>query len=167
MILELVDSETIHATREEVFHCFWRAELWPKLTSHVTRIEIVHEQDGWQRYSMEVDVEGKKYVMETQRIAVSPAAIAFHQPKPPAFMRAHTGVWNFEQNGQDTRVKVTHRVDLDEEKAMEMLSLGSVALARQKVTENLHKNGLAMITSVGEFLASQEGKKLVGLKMAS
>jgi hypothetical protein len=167
MILELVDSGLIQARCAEVFHCFWRAELWPKLTSHVTGIEIVQEGDGWQRYAMEVQSDGKKYAMETQRIAVSPYAIAFHQPKPPAFMRAHTGVWNFEANGSETRVKVTHRVDVDDEKAMDLLNLSSVMVAREKITANLHKNGMAMINAVGEFLASQEGKQLVSLQMAS
>jgi hypothetical protein len=167
MILELVDSGLIQARRADVFHCFWRAELWPKLTSHVTGIEIVQEKDGWQHYAMEVESDGKKYAMETTRIAVPPHAIAFHQPKPPAFMRAHTGVWDFEENGLETRVKVTHRVDVDDEKAMEMLGLGSVLVAREKITANLHKNGLAMINSVGEFLASQEGKQLISLQMAS
>lgn len=167
MILELVDSGSIQARRAAVFHCFWRAELWPKLTSHVTGIEIVQEQDGWQRYAMEVESDGKKYAMETQRIAVHPNAIAFHQPKPPAFMRAHTGVWNFEENGLETTVTVTHRVDVDDEKAMELLGLDSVMVAREKITANLHKNGMAMINSVGEFLASQEGQQLVGLRMAS
>ncbi|HET7216367.1 MAG TPA: SRPBCC family protein [Terriglobia bacterium] len=167
MILELIDSGLIQAHRAEVFHCFWRAELWPRLTSHVTGVEIVQEQDGWQRYAMEVQSDGKKYAMETERISVTPHAIAFHQPKPPGFMRAHTGVWSFEENGSGTKVKVTHRVDVDDEKALEILGLSSVAAAREKITANLHHNGMAMINAVGDFLASQEGKQLVSLQMAS
>ena len=161
MILELVDNGSISAGRAEAFHCFWRPELWPRLTSHVTHVEMLHELDGWQRYAMEVQVDGKKYVMETQRIAVPPNTISFQQPKPPAFMRSHTGVWSFEEGPSETKVKVMHRVDLDDQKAMEMLGLNSLEQARAKIQENLHKNGMAMITSVDEFLGSEEGRRLV------
>jgi hypothetical protein len=168
MILELTDTGTLRASRADVFHCFWRAELWPQLTSHVTGVEMLEEQDCWQRYALHVQVDGKPYVMETRRMAVPPNYISFQQPKPPSFMRTHTGVWRFEENPwSGTIVTVTHRVDLDDEKAMKSLGLASVEQARQKVTENLHKNGVAMITSVGEFLAAKVGKEVARARMAS
>src|SRR5579863_4122484 len=161
MILERTDNGTIEASVADAFHCFWRAEMWPKLTNHVVKIDMLEEQDGYQRYAMHVAVEGKKYVMETQRISVAPRSISFQQPKPPVFMRSHSGVWSFEQGSTATKVSVAHRLDLDEQKAMETLEVGSVEAARKKVMGNLERNGMAMIDSVNAFLQSSEGKMLL------
>jgi len=161
MILELKDTGLVNGDRADVFHCFWRAELWPKLTSHVKRVEILEEQEGWQRYAMYVDVDGKEYSMITQRIAVSPNSISFQQPKPAAVMLAHTGVWRFDEAPSGTQVTVVHRVHVNVDKSMELLNAGSPEQAREKLTANLHKNGMAMITSVDAFLKSEEWKNLV------
>jgi hypothetical protein len=122
---------------------------------------MLEELEGWQRYAMEVEVDGKEYVMETQRIAVPPKTISFQQPKPPAFMRSHTGVWSFDDRKAETKVTIVHRVDVDDQKAMELLGMDTVEQARTKIMENLRKNGMAMITSVNTFLESEEGRQLV------
>ena len=167
MILEQTDSGSIEAPVQAIFHCFWRAELWPKFTDHVVKVEMLEEQQGYQRYAMHVQVEGKKYVMETQRIAVAPHSISFQQPKPPVLMNAHSGLWTFEEGPSSTRVKVAHRVDLNEQKAMEVLEVGSAEEARQKILGNLRRNGMAMIQSIDEYLKSEEGQQLFENKLAS
>lgn len=160
MILERIDSGSIDAKVEAVFHCFWRAELWPKFTDHVVKVEMLQEEEGYQRYAMHVNVEKKNYVMETQRIAVAPRSISFQQPKPAVLMKSHSGVWTFEEGPAGTHVSVAHRVDLNEEKAIEVLGVASAEEARQKVMANLHRNGMAMINSINEYLKSDEGKQL-------
>ncbi len=167
MILERTDKGSIQASVNDVFHCFWRAELWPKLTDHVVKVEMLEEQDGYQRYAMHVNVESKNYVMETQRIAVAPRSISFQQPKPPIFMNSHSGVWTFEAGSSGTEVSVVHRVDVDDQKAIETLGVATAEDARQKIMGNLHRNGMAMINSVNEFLQSKEGRTLRAKKMAS
>jgi aromatase len=159
MILERTDSKWIEASANDAFYCFWRAELWPQLTDHVVKVDMIEEQEGYQRYGMHVQVEGKRYIMETQRIAVAPRTISFQQPKPPVFMRAHSGVWSFEQTENGTNVKVVHRLNVDDQKAMETLGVNSVEAAREKIMGNLQRNGLAMIDSVSAFLQSNEGKQ--------
>jgi len=166
MILERNDSGSIEAPVADVFHCFWRAELWPMLTDHVVKVEMLEEQDGYQRYAMHVSVEGKKYTMETQRISVAPRSISFQQPKPPVFMRSHSGIWTFEQGPLATKVSVAHRLDVDDQKAMETLAVGSTEDARRKIMGNLERNGMAMIDSVNAFLKSTEGKTLMEDKVA-
>lgn len=160
MILERTDSGSIDAKVEAVFHCFWRAELWPKFTDHVVKVEMLQEQEGYQRYAMHVNVEGKTYVMETQRIAVAPRSVSFQQPKPPVLMNSHSGVWTFEGGPSGTHVSIAHRVDINEEKAIEVLGVASAEEARQKIIGNLHRNGMAMISSINEYLKSEEGKQL-------
>ena len=167
MIIELVDSGSIRGTVTDVFHCFWRAELWPRLTSHVTTVEMLQEQDGYQRYAMRVHVDGKDYVLETQRIAVAPRSISFQQPKPPVFMNSHAGLWSFEEGSSGTKVSVAHRIDVNDQKAIEALGAKSVEDARQKILGNLHKNGMAMIEAVNEFLQSQEGCSLQAARVAN
>lgn len=161
MILERTDSGTIEGLASDAFYCFWRAEMWPMLTDHVVKVDMLEEQEGYQRYAMHVQVEGKKYVMETQRISVAPRSISFQQPKPPVFMRSHSGVWSFEQGPSATKVSVAHRLDVDDEKAMETLGVGSVEEARRKIMGNLERNGMAMINSVNTFLLSTEGRMLM------
>ena len=166
MILERTDHGSIEAPVDAVFHCFWRAELWPKLTDHVVKVEMLEEQDGYQRYAMHVNVENKNYVMETQRISVAPHSISFQQPKPPVLMNSHSGVWLFEEGPAGTRVSVSHRVDLNEQRAMEVLGVASAEEARQKIMGNLERNGMAMISSVSQFLKSQEGQQMPENKLA-
>lgn len=160
MILELIDKGTIRGSRSDAFYCFWRAELWPRLTSHVTRVEMLDERECWQRYALHVQVDGKPYTMETQRIAVPSSFISFYQPKPPYFMRTHSGVWQFEEMGAGgTLITVTHRVDVDDEKAIEALGARSLEEARKMLLHNLHKNGMAMINSVDVFMQAKDQKE--------
>jgi aromatase len=167
MILELIDTATIEGEREEAFRCFWRAELWPQLTSHVTRVEMLEERDCWQKYALYVQVDGKDYAMITQRIAVPARFISFQQPKPPHFMNGHSGVWSFEDDGSgNTKVSVAHRVDFDAAKAMEALGANSGEEARLKLQHNLHHNGMAMIASVDAFLKAQREKSLFSASAA-
>lgn len=166
MILERTDSGSIQATVEAAFHCFWRAELWPKLTDHVVKVEMLEEQDGYQRYAMHVNVDSKNYVMETQRISVAPRSISFQQPKPPVFMNSHSGVWTFEEGPSGTQVSVVHRLDVNDEKAIEVLGVASAEEARQKIMGNLQRNGMAMINSVNEYLKSHEGRQLLEKEFA-
>jgi len=157
MILELVDNGTIQGAQSEAFRCFWRAELWPQLTSHVTGVKMLEEQECWQRYELYVRVDGKDYTMQTQRIAVPSSFITFYQPKPPYFMRTHSGVWQFEDDGAGgTLVTVSHRVDVDDDKVIEAMGAQSLAEARNMLLHNLHKNGMAMITSVEAFLQAKD-----------
>lgn len=166
MILERTDTGWIEAPAADVFYCFWRAEMWPMFTDHVVKVDMLEEQDGHQRYAMHVQVEGKKYVMETQRISVAPRSISFQQPKPPVFMRSHSGVWTFEQGASATKVSVAHRLDVDEQKAMETLGASSAEEARKKIMGNLERNGMAMIHSIDAFLRSTEGRMLMEGKVA-
>jgi hypothetical protein len=156
MVLERTDGGSIQASVDEVFHCFWRAELWPKFTDHVVKVEMLEEQEGYQRYAMHVNVENKNYVMETRRISVAQHSISFQQPKPPVFMNSHCGIWTFESTGSDTRVSVTHRVDVNDQKAIEILGVASAEEARLKILGNLRRNGMAMIDSINEFLQSKK-----------
>jgi aromatase len=167
MILERTDSGTIEASIADVFYCFWQAELWPKFTDHVVKVEMLEEQEGYQRYAMQVNVESKHYVMETQRIAVAPRSISFQQPKPPVFMNAHSGVWIFEETPSATLVSVTHRMNVNEQKAIETLGVATAADARQKIMGNLQRNGMAMITSVNDFLQSKNGRELLNERLVS
>ena len=167
MILERTDSGTIEAAVADVFYCFWRAELWPKFTDHVVHVDMLEEQDGYQRYAMQVNVESKHYVMETQRISVAPRSISFQQPKPPAFMNSHSGLWTFEEGLSATRVSVAHRMNVNEQKAIEMLGTATAADARQKIMGNLQRNGMAMISSVNEFLQSANGRALLNELLVS
>jgi aromatase len=167
MILERTDSGSIAATVEAAFHCFWRAELWPQFTDHVVKVEMLEEQDGYQRYAMHVNVESKNYVMETQRIAVAPRSISFQQPKPPVFMNSHSGVWTFEEGPSGTQVSVAHRLDVNDQKAIEVLGVATAEEARQKIMGNLHRNGMAMINSVNEYLKSPQGTQLLDKELAA
>jgi len=58
-------------------------------------------------------------------------------------------------------------VELNEPRAMEVLGVASAEEARQKIMGNLHRNGMAMIDSINEYLKSQEGQQLLEQKLAS
>lgn len=161
MKLNVVDSELIRGSQEEVFECFWRPELWPKITPHVKRIEMIHEEGNRQHFIMEVQAEGRNYVMETERVAVAPQSITYQQSKPPVFLRTHSGEWRFEQQGPDTRISLVHQVDIDDQKAIAVLEVQSVEAAHEKIRTNLRKNGRTTITAVKTLVESGQSKDLL------
>lgn len=167
MKLDVSDTESIRGSQEEVFECFWRPELWPKITPHVKRIEMISETASRQRFVMEVQAEGRNYVMETERVAVAPKSITYQQSKPPVFLRAHAGEWSFEQRGPVTQVSLVHKVDVDDEKAVAVLGVQSAEQAHEKIRTNLLRNGRTTIEAVKKAVESGQNKELLQMNAAS
>lgn len=161
MELSVVDKEPIRGSREEVFECFWRPELWPKITPHVKRIEMLREEANYQHFIMEVHAEGKVYVMETERHSVGSQSIGYQQSKPPALFRTHKGEWKFEQQGPITEVSLVHTVDVDEEKAIAILQVQSAEEAYEKIRTNLRRNGRTTIEAVKKLVESGQAKEML------
>lgn len=161
MKIDVIDHESILGVQAEVFECFWRPELWPQITPHVKRIEMIHETENHQRFIMEVHAEGKKYVMESERSALAPQIITYQQSKPPAIFRSHGGEWRFEQQGPFTQISLVHSVDVDDEKAVAVLEVKTVEEAYEKIRTNLKKNGRTTINAVKKLVESGQSNELL------
>lgn len=153
-MVHVADDVVIRAELNEVFGYCWKAKLWPKLTEHVKRIEMLDEQEGLQRFRMTVDNNGKLYTVETVRRATGREQIDYQQTTPPAFLRRHTGRWCFRREGNAVHVSLTHEAEVDESRALALLPVKNLDEAEHFVAESLSKNGRRTMLAIKAHLES-------------
>jgi hypothetical protein len=154
-VLTVIDEETISADLPEVFACFWDATLWPAITPHVKRIEMLESGDRFQRFRMTVEANGQSHTVESERSADPFRRISYRQTTPPAFLREHTGEWSFHRRGNQVAVRLTHRAVMDEEKAIAALQVRDAKEASRRIAETLRANGARTIAAVKQHLEAR------------
>jgi aromatase len=154
-VLEITDVVVIESDLQSVFYWLWRAERWPEITPHVKRVQILEEEKDRQHFRMDVLSDGKIHTVETQRQARPYGSICYRQIRPPEFLREHSGEWVLRRMGSGTEVKVVHRADVDEEKAVASLGVASAADARERVRLALSRNGKLTLEVIKNLLESQ------------
>lgn len=151
-MLTVTDEETIAAELPEVFACFWDATLWPAITPHVKRIEMVQADERSQRFRMTVESNGAAHTVETVRRCEPFLRITYRQLTPPPFLREHTGEWSFRAHGSAVLVRLTHQAVVDEEKAIAALQVRDAQEASRVIAQTLKSNGARTIAAVKEHL---------------
>lgn len=151
-MFEINDQVKIKTTINSLYKYFWHPEWWTRLTPHVKAIEMIEEESTYQHFKMDVESDGKIYNVETERWSDPYKSISYKQCRPPVFLRAHQGFWEFSQDGDEVVVSLTHKVDIDESKAIELLPVSNSEEARKLIAANLKKNGLLTINAVKSYL---------------
>jgi aromatase len=154
-VLEVTDIIVIESDLRSVFHWLWRAERWPEITPHVKRVQMLEEEKDRQHFRMDVLSDGKLYTVETQRHARPYGSISYRQTTPPSFLREHTGEWILRPVGSSIEVKVIHRADVDEEKAVASLGVATAEAALDRVRLALSRNGKLTLEVIKSRLESQ------------
>jgi uncharacterized protein YndB with AHSA1/START domain len=152
-MVRVQDEITIRGPIDKVFRCFWDAELWPVLTPHVKRIEMIERSPSSQRFLMTVESNGKSHTLETRRSADNNRRITYVQSRPPAFLRHHRGEWTFSVEGSDVRVRLLHEAVIDESK-LELLDAEDLQGAEATVARNLSANGRLTMSAVKAHVES-------------
>jgi hypothetical protein len=152
--VEVIDTVLIHGKLPEVFKCFWEAELWPQITPHVKRIEMLQNSATYQRFRMDVASEGKLHSVESERYAVPNESIRYQQVIPPTLFKKHGGEWHFAFKQGDVEVTLTHRAELNEQVVLEALKVNTLTEAEQRIGATLRKNGMTTIMAVKDLIES-------------
>lgn len=160
-MVEVADSLEIEGSLEEVYRCFWDPEIWPKVTTHVTRIEMLESTDREQRFLMFVASDGEVHEIETRREGQPLARITYRQTRPPVFLRRHSGEWRFVPVDGRVRVELVHRAELDPEIACKKFGGVSLDEARQRVSTALSNNGRRTMVAIKELI---EGGGSIGAR---
>jgi hypothetical protein len=109
---------------------------WERLLPHILQIDIAYDDGQYQEFWMTVksETDGSPLTVRSVRNC-TPGVIEFFQPKPPAFLRHHGGIWRFTPQGDDeTKVEITHVWNLHPERAAHMFPPDGEGSTEDKVT---------------------------------
>lgn len=151
-MLTVRDQHTIHADLTSVFACVWNAELWPRITPHVQRIEMLEAGERSQRFLMTVLANGTAHTVESVREAIPDQRVVYHQTRPPVFLTTHEGEWNFQPVADGVRIELIHRAAVDYDKALTALQVDSPAAADEVIRQTLKANGARTLLAIKEYL---------------
>lgn len=150
-MVRVEDEIFIRAPRDLAFECFWDATLWPRITPHVKKIEMLENGAGRQRFRMTVESQGRLHTVESVRTAEGQRRITYDQTTPPVFLKRHSGEWLFDEVDDGVRIRLIHRAELDPEK-LEALDAATIADGEEAVARNLGANGMRTMQAVKAHL---------------
>jgi ribosome-associated toxin RatA of RatAB toxin-antitoxin module len=151
-VLTVTDRHTIRAGLSAVFDCVWNADLWPKITPHVKRIEFLEASDRAQKMRMTVLSNGTEHTVESLREADPGRLVTYRQTKPPAFLTAHDGEWHFSVVPEGVQVDLVHRAVVDYDKALPALNVASADEADALIGTTLKNNGARTLIAIKDYL---------------
>ena len=154
-MLTVTDRHTIRAGLSAVFQCVWNAELWPKITPHVKRIEFLEATERAQKMRMTVLSNGTEHTVESLREADPDRRVTYSQTRPPAFLKAHDGEWHFRVVPEGVCVDLIHRAEVDYDKALPALNVSTAAEADRLISSTLRTNGARTLLAIKDYLERQ------------
>ncbi|MFK0049487.1 aromatase/cyclase [Streptomyces sp. NPDC090741] len=156
LVMSFEDTVRVDAPPELVYAFLERAEQWPQLLPHVSRLELTEpaELPGVQVMAMDtVTADGSAHTTESVRVCFPAAGrIVYKQTRTPALMSAHTGVWTVTGGAYGSTVTSRHGVVLREEAIAGVLGASAdLAAARRYVREALGRNSTATMTYAKQY----------------
>ncbi|MFE5770982.1 aromatase/cyclase [Streptomyces sp. NPDC056485] len=159
LVMSFEDRVDVDAPPELVYAFLERAERWPELLPHVSRLELAEPEElpGVQVMAMDtLTADGSAHTTESVRVCF-PAArrIVYKQTRTPALMSAHTGAWTVTGGAYGSTVTSRHGVVLREEAIAGVLGASAdLAAARRYVREALGRNSTATMTYAKQYAES-------------
>jgi ribosome-associated toxin RatA of RatAB toxin-antitoxin module len=150
--MEITDEVFIESEAPRVFACCWDVELWPRITPHVKRIQMLQQKGCHQEFIMTVEVNGREHTVHSEREAVPEQRITYRQTRPPVFLKEHRGEWRLTREEGGIRVELTHQAILDEERAMQVLGARTPEEAREQVASSLKASGARTLGAIKHHL---------------
>ncbi|MFE2876888.1 aromatase/cyclase [Streptomyces roseus] len=159
LVMSFEDTVRVDAPPELVYAFLERAERWPELLPHVSRLELTEPEElpGVQVTAMDtLTADGSAHTTESVRVCFPAAGrIVYKQTRTPALMSAHTGVWTVTGGAYGSTVTSRHGVVLREEAVAGVLGASAdLAAARRYVREALGRNSTATMTYAKQYAES-------------
>lgn len=150
-VMSFEDTVHVDAPPEAVYEFLERADRWPELLPHVSRLELTGTgaPPGVQIMAMDtLTADGSVHTTESVRVCFPEhGRIVYKQTRTPALMSAHTGVWTVTGGAYGSTVTSRHGVVLREEAVTRVLGPSAdLAAARRYVREALGRNSTATMT---------------------
>jgi len=158
----VTDELMIQADPAQVFVCIWDPRLWPRITPHVKKVEILEDGERSQRFAMTVEADGRDHDVESVREAEPGRWVRYRQTRPPAFLRAHHGQWTLEPVTGGVRIHLVHEADIDYERAFSALGMSSREEAEDFVARTLKANGSRTLEAIKLYLEGTGGPRTSG-----
>ncbi|MEV6583008.1 aromatase/cyclase [Streptomyces sp. NPDC051582] len=151
LVMSFEDTVRVDAPPELVYAFLERAERWPELLPHVSRLDLTEPEElpGVQVLAMDtLTADGSAHTTESVRVCFPEAGrIVYKQTRTPALMSAHTGVWTVTGGAYGSTVTSRHGVVLREEAIAGVLGASAdLGAARRYVREALGRNSTATMT---------------------
>lgn len=143
----------IAADPELVMGAYWSFEDWPRFAPHVHAIQMHYADEAVQVLTMTVKTRDTVDAFKTVRIRKA-NSIHFFQPDPPAMLLHHTGVWQFEVDGDGTVVTIEHAIEINMAAAKTFLGLPQSASTDHN----------SVSTSIREIICNNSLQTMRGLK---
>ncbi|WP_030870408.1 aromatase/cyclase [Streptomyces sp. NRRL F-2747] len=159
LVMSFEDTVRVDAPPELVYAFLERAERWPELLPHVSRLELTEPEElpGVQVMAMDtLTADGSAHTTESVRVCFPAAGrIVYKQTRTPALMSAHTGAWTVTGGAYGSTVTSRHGVVLREEAVAGVLGASAdLAAARRYVREALGRNSTATMTHAKRYAES-------------
>ncbi|MFE2551145.1 aromatase/cyclase [Streptomyces sp. NPDC059355] len=159
LVMSFEDTVRVDAPPELVYAFLERAEQWPELLAHVSRLELTEPEElpGVQVMVMDtLTADGSAHTTESVRVCFPAAGrIVYKQTRTPALMSAHTGVWTVTGGAYGSTVTSRHGVVLREEAVTGVLGASAdLAAARRYVREALGRNSTATMAYAKQYAES-------------
>lgn len=155
LVVDFEDEVAIGTGQGNVYRFLARAEEWPGLIPHVTRVALTEEPEGIQVLDMDTaESSGGDDIHTTVsvRVLLPPGTIVYKQTTLPPFLTAHVGSWHVQEDGTTV---ARHTVVLKEEAIAAMLGPGAtVEQAAGLVRKSIGGNSQATLRRARELAAA-------------
>ena len=156
LVVDFEDEAAIGTGQEDVYRFLARAEEWPELIPHVTRVVLTEEPPGIQVLEMDTAESsggGDIHTTVSVRVLLPPGTIVYKQTTLPPFLTAHVGSWHVREDGATV---ARHTVVLKEKAIAAMLGPdATVGQAAGLVRQSIGGNSKATLRRARELAATR------------
>lgn len=112
-------SMAINCSASQVYEALHHLEKWETYLPHIEKIEILYDDGMYQEFIMHVVSKDEKLLqVRSARRCNNIDEIRYFQPKPPEFLKAHSGSWKISSLTESScELKAAHSWEINEEVA--------------------------------------------------
>lgn len=156
LVVSFEDTMHINGPAELIYNFLYRAEDWPELVPHVTRVDLTEDVPGVQHMTVDTLTEYGAHTTDSVRICFPHAErILYKDTSTSSLVAAHTGEWSVVPDERGVTVLAQHSVVLSDEGIATVLGEhASLAHARRYVREALGRNCQVLLTHAKKYAES-------------
>jgi aromatase len=157
LTFSFTDTVRINGSAKDVYDFINDAHLWQERLPHVARVRLTEDTPSLQTLEMDTRAkDGSTHTTKSYRVTFPHRGIAYKQVTLPALMTLHTGVWTFEDDGDDVLASSQHTVVLNTDNISKVLGPDAdIAQARDYVRTALSTNSTATLGHAKTYAEKQ------------
>lgn len=151
LVFSFSDQVRLPVSAAEAYSFISRADMWPEVLPHVSRVVLTEPQPGVQDMEMDsVTADGRVHATRSLRLCFPNERIVYKQILPPQLLLGHCGAWDFAEDDGRTVVTARHTVAINPVSVAEVLGPDhSLADARDYLRDVLGASSRATLERVG------------------